>query len=597
MSSVPERGEIDEQYKWDTDDLFVNDSEWEDSYEQAESLIEELEEYEGRVTEDAETLLAALRHSEQTMRTVSNVVTYTRMKSDEDTRDQQYQALSARAQSLIADARSAAGFIEPEIQTLTETDIEELIDREPALEQYEQYFDDVLRLKPHTRSTTIEQLLADFSDVTDAPGEIYTMLTNADMEFPAVEDPDGNAVEITLSNFTTLQKNPDRTFRREVYESFYDEWESVRNAIGAAYKKSVTADVKQARAHEYETAREAKLDGTNVPLSVYDTLVETVNDNLDTLHKHLELKRDVLDLDELRMWDVYMSLTGNESPTVTYEQARSYVTDAVAPLGEEYQSRLAAGLDARWVDVYENVGKRSGAYSSGTYDTQPYILMNYQDDVTSMFTLAHELGHSMHSQLAKETQPYVYSDYEIFVAEVASTVNETLLTHHLLETVEDEQLRRHVLDQYLERFRSTLLRQTMFAEFEQRTHEIVEDGGALTPDRLDELYGGLKRTYLEPAVVDDRIDREWMRIPHFYNAFYVYQYATGISAAVAIVDQILDDDRPDAAKQYRQFLRSGSRDYPLELLQDAGVDMQRPDPIETTFSTYEEYLGVFEQLT
>lgn len=596
MSSVPERGEIDEQYKWDTDDLFVDDSEWEDSYETAESLIEELEEYEGRVTEDAETLLSVLDHTEEMMRTVSNVATYTRMKSDEDTRDQQYQALSARAQSLAANAKSTAGFIEPELQTLTDTELEELIDQEPALEQYEQYFDDVLRMKPHTRSTTIERLLADFSEVTDAPGEVYTMLTNADMEFPAVEDPEGNAVEITLSNFTTLQQNPDREFRKEVYEAFYEEWASVRNAIGASYKKSVTTDVKQARAHNYETAREAALDSTNIPHSVYDTLVETVNDNLDVLHKHLKLKRDVLDLDELRMWDVYMSLTGNESPTVPYEQARTYVTEAVAPLGEEYQSRLADGLDARWVDVYENAGKRSGAYSSGTYDTQPYILMNYQDDVSSLFTLAHELGHSMHSQLTKETQPYVYGDYEIFVAEVASTVNETLLTRHLLETVEDEQLRRHVLDQYLERFRSTLLRQTMFAEFEQRTHEIVEDGGALTPDRLDELYGDLKRTYLEPAAVDDRIAKEWMRIPHFYNAFYVYQYSTGISAAVAIVDRLLDEDKPDAAQQYRQFLRSGSRDYPLELLEDAGVDMQRPDPVEAAFSTYEEYLETFEQL-
>ncbi len=597
MSSVPERGEIDERYKWDTDDLFVDDSEWEESYETAESLIEELDEYEGRVTEDAETLLSALHHAERMMRAVSNVAAYARMKSDEDTRNQQYQALSARTQSLAADASSTAGFIEPELQTLTPEEIEELIEAEPQLEQYEQYFDDVLRMKPHTRSTTIERLLADFSEVTNAPSEIYSMLTNADMEFPAVEEPDGNAVRITLSNFTTLQKTPDRAFRKEVYEAFYDEWASVRNAIGAAHKKSVTADVKQARAHDYETAREAALDGTNVPTTVYDTLVETVNDNLGVLHDHLELKRDVLDLDELGMWDVYMSLTGNESPTVSYEEATTHVTEAVAPLGEEYQSRLAAGLDDRWVDVYENAGKRSGAYSSGTYDTQPYILMNYQDDVSSLFTLAHELGHSMHSQLTKEAQPYVYGDYEIFVAEVASTVNETLLTHHLLETVEDEQLRRHVLDEYLERFRSTLLRQTMFAEFEQKTHEIVEDGGALTPDRLDELYGGLKRTYLEPAAVDDRIAKEWMRIPHFYNAFYVYQYSTGISAAVAIVDRILDEDDPDAAKQYRQFLRSGSSEYPLELLQNAGVDMRRPEPIEVAFSTYEEYLDAFERLS
>lgn len=595
MSSVPERSEIDEQYKWDMDDLFTDEEEWETAYEAAESLIEDLKAYEGRTTEDASTLLDVLERAEEMMRIVSNVSAYARMRSDEDTRDQRYQALSARAQSLASRAQSAAGFIEPELQTLTREDIDDMIAAESDLEQYEHYFDDVLRMKPHTRSAEIETLLADFSEVTGAAGEVYNMLTNADMEFPVVDDPDGEPVRITLSNFTTLQKNPNRAFRREVYETFYDEWSTIRNAVGAAYKNSVTADVKSARAHNYETARAAALDGTNIPAAVYDNLVETINENLGTLHKHAELKRDALGIDELQMWDVYTPLTEGESPEIPYEQATEYVTEAVAPLGNKYQSRLASGLESRWVDVYENTGKRSGAYSGGTYDTQPFILMNYQDDISSLFTLAHELGHSLHSQLTSDTQPYVYGSYEIFVAEVASTVNETLLTHHLLETIEDERFRRHVLDEYLERFRSTLLRQTMFAEFEQRTHEIVEEGGALTPDRLDELYGDLKRTYYEPAVVDERITREWMRIPHFYRAFYVYQYATGISAAVAIVNQILESDE-SRAEDYLRFLRSGSRAYPLDLLRETGVDMASPTPVKSALSTYDDYLDEFAQL-
>jgi oligoendopeptidase F len=354
--------------------------------------------------------------------------------------------------------------------------------------------------------------------------------------------------------------------------------------------------VKLARARNYDTAREAALDGPNVPVSVYDTLVETVDDNLDRLHRHAELKREALGVDELRMWDLYMPLTGDEGPDVPYDDARQHVVDALAPLGEEYRSRVAEGFDSRWIDVYENDGKQSGAYSGGTYDTQPFILMNYQDDISSMYTLAHELGHSMHSELTKEEQPYVYSSYEIFVAEVASTVNEALLTDHLLETVDDDEFRRHVLNEFLERVRSTLYRQTLFAEFEHEAHELEESGEPLTADRLDDLYRGLKERYYEPAVVDDRIAREWMRIPHFYRAFYVYQYSTGISAALAIADDILGGDEA-AAEDYRTFLRRGSREYPLELLRIAGVDMSTSDPIERALETYGDRLDQLDSLT
>jgi oligoendopeptidase F len=594
-ADVPEREEVDEQYKWDLDSLFASDGEWEEAFEAVNERLDDLEAYEGRVTADADALEAVLETREEIMREVADVSAYARMRSDEDTADQHYQALSARAQSLSADASSAASFIEPELQQCTREELQAFVEENPALEQYEHYFDDVLRMKPHTRSSEVEELLADLSEVTGAGGEVYNMLTNADMEFPPVEKPDGSEVRPTLSNFTTLLKNRDRDFRQRVSETFYDEWAGLRNAVGTAYKNSVKADIKLARARNYDTARAASLDDANIPVGVYDNLVDTVEANLDTLHRHAELKRDVLGVDELRSWDLYTPLAEGEVE-VPYEEARDHVVEAVAPLGEDYQSRVAEGLDSRWVDVYETANKRSGAYSGGTYDSQPYILMNYQDDITSMYTLAHELGHSLHSELTSETQPHVYSGYEIFVAEVASTVNEALLTEHLLETVEDEQFRRHVLDEYLERFRSTLFRQTMFADFEHRTHELAEDGEAITPDVCDEIYGDLKAEYYEPMALDDGIRREWMRIPHFYYGFYVYQYATGISAANALVDRIMEEGEP-AAADYREFLSKGSREYPLELLRGAGVDMASPDPVEHAIDAYGDLVAEFESLT
>ncbi|MEF8780841.1 MAG: M3 family oligoendopeptidase, partial [Haloferacaceae archaeon] len=391
------------------------------------------------------------------------------------------------------------------------------------------------------------------------------------------------------ANFTRLQKNPDRSFRRTVHEEFYDEWETVRNAVGTSLEKQLKKDVKIARAREYDTAREAALDGSKIPTEVYDTLVDSVRENLDALHRHAELKRRAIGVDELRSWDLYTSLTGEEGPDVSYEQAAEWILEAVEPLGEPYRRRLREGLDSRWVDVYENRGKRSGAFSSGTYDTQPFVLMNYQDDVESMFTLAHELGHSMHSELAKEAQPWQYAGYDIFVAEIASTVNETLLTDYLLENAPGDELRAHVLDQYLERFRSTLFRQTMFADFEHRIHAATEEGTPLTPDAFDDMYGDLKAEFYGPAELDDRIDREWMRIPHFYYNFYVYQYATGISAAAAIVERVREEGEP-AASSYREMLRMGGSAYPLEVVETAGLDMTSPEPVESAIGVYRNYL-------
>ncbi|WP_256290270.1 oligoendopeptidase F [Halobellus inordinatus] len=595
MSQVPERSEIDTEDKWDLASIYEDDEAWQAAYESVSDRVDDLRAYEGRATESPETLLELLELREEILREVSKVSSYASLRSAEDTRNQEYQALQAKAESLSSSAQSATSFLEPELQELDESDVESFVDAEPELAEYEHYFDDVLRMKPHTRSAEVEELLAELGEVAGASSDIYGMLSNADMTFPTVERPDGEDVEITQGNFTKLQKHPDRAFRREVYERFYDEWADVRNTVGTSLKNSVKKDVKYARARNYETAREAALDGPNVPVEVYDNLVETVRENLDSLHRHGELKREALGVDDLQMWDLYMSMTGDEGPEIPYEQATEYIVDALEPLGEGYQERVEEGLESRWVDVYENRGKRSGAFSAGTYDTQPFILMNYQDDIASMFTLAHELGHSLHSELAKDQQPWQYADYTIFVAEVASTVNETLLTQHLLETVEDDELRMHVLDEYLERFRSTLYRQTMFADFELQIHEVAEVEGALTPDRFDETYRDLKAEFYDPAELDDRIAREWMRIPHFYYNYYVYQYATGISAAVAIVERILEEGE-DAAAAYREALALGGAEYPMDVLDTAGVDMTSPEPIESALSVYDDYLDQMADL-
>ncbi|PSQ07509.1 oligoendopeptidase F [Halobacteriales archaeon QS_6_71_20] len=597
MSSVPERSEIDAEYKWSIDSIYADDEAWEAAYEECEARLDDLRAYEGRATESAATLRELLDTYETVFREVSQVTSYARLRSNEDTRDQEYQAMATRAQALSSEASSASSYLEPELQELSWAEVEALMDEEPALREYEHYLDDVLRMKPHTRSAEVEELLADLGEVTGAASEAYSMLSDADMTFPTVEGPDGDDVEISQGNFTTLLQKPDREFRRRVHEAFYGEWETVRNTVGTTLSKSVKKDVKMAEARNYDTAREAALNGPNVPVEVYDTLVEAVRDNLDSLGRHADLKRRALGVDTLEPWDLYMSLTGDEGPEVSYEEAKDHVVEAVAPLGEAYQRRMAEGLESRWVDVYENRGKRSGAYSAGTYDTQPFVMMNYQDDVSSMYTLAHELGHSMHSELAKNAQPWQYADYEIFVAEVASTVNETLLTKHLLENAESDELRAHALDQYLERFRSTLFRQTMFAAFERAIHERSEAGEPLTPDALDELYGDLKAEFYghADANVDDHVRREWMRIPHFYYNFYVYQYSTGISAAAAIVDRIKSEGEV-AAEAYRSALRAGGSEYPIDVLDIAGIDMTDSGPIESAIGVYDDYLDEAEAL-
>ena len=589
MSTVPDRSDIDEAYQWDLSTIFTSADEWETAYEDLHDDIEALDAYDVEAVDGADTLYEVLTLRDTVNRQVATISAYARMRRDEDLRDSDAQAMYTRAQSLRSDAASAASFIEPAIQQFDTETIETFMETVPELAEYEQYLDDVLRKKPHTREPAVESVLAELSEVTGTASDVYQSLANADLEFPTVEDPDGEPVEISLANFTTLQKNPDRAFRERVYEAFYDRWGEFRTTVGTAYQKSVTKDVTSAEIRDYESSKAAALDDANIPPAVYDTLLETVRAHSSVLDRHAQLKQQALGVDTLQMWDLYMPVAAGDGPTIEYEEAREHVVAALGALGEDYQDRVATGLDSRWVDVYENRGKRSGAYSGGTYDTQPFILMNYQDDVSSMYTLAHELGHSIHSELASEQQPYIDSSYEIFVAEVASTVNEVLLTHHLLETVEDDVLRRHVLNEYLERFRSTLFRQTMFAAFEDQVHAAAEAGEALTPDRIDEIYRELKTEFYPSAAVDDRIAREWMRIPHFYRAFYVYQYSTGISAAVDIATAILDGD-DDRRQAYLDALALGGSEYPVSILDAAGVDVTDGSYIEAAIEEYDTAL-------
>ncbi len=594
MSEVRERSEIDEEYTWSLGSIYADEEMWEEDFDEVGELIEQVTHFEGRLDEEGSVLLEALKAREQLLRTIQNVASYARMRWDEDTRRERYQALTARSKTLAADASSAVSYFEPEIQALDATTLEGWIEEVDGLGTYEHHLEDIHRLRDHTRSAEVEALLADLSDVLGAPSDIYQMFHNADLSFPSVDNSAGEPIEITVSNFTSLLRDADRDFRERVYTAYYETWADYRNTVATAYRHVIEGERQLAEARNFESALEKSLAGPNVPIEVYDRLVETVNDNLDAIHRHVELKRSILGVDELEMWDLYAPIGGEDDPTIAYEEATEHVTDALGLLGEDYRSRVAAGIESRWIDVYESRGKRGGAYSGGTYDTQPFILMNYQDDINSMYTLAHELGHSLHSEYTSEAQPYVYSGYTIFIAEVASTVNEVLLTHHLLETVDDEVFKRHVLDQALERYRSVLYRQTMFAEFERQAHELAAAGEAITADRLDTIFHDLKSSYYAPANVDDHIAREWMRIPHFYRPFYVFQYSTGISAAVAIAADIIDRGEP-AAQQYREFLELGSSRYPIELLEAAGVDMTTSEPIESAIDVYRRRLDEFEQ--
>jgi oligoendopeptidase F len=594
--SLPLRNEIPVEETWRLEDIFPTDEAWEQEFQEVKKMIPKLAEYQGRLGESADVLYEALQYQDEVSMRLGKLYTYAHMRYDQDTTNAFYQGLNDRATSLYSEASSAMAFIVPEILAIDEAKLRSFLEEKQELKLYEHALDEINRQRPHVLSAEEEALLAQAAEVMQSSASTFSMLNNADLTFPTIIDENGEEVEVTHGRFIRFLESTDRRVRRDAFKAVYDTYEKYKNTFASTLAGTVKKDNFFARVRRYKSAREAALSSNNIPESVYDNLIETVHEHLPLLHRYVRLRKKVLGLDELHMYDLYTPLVQDVKMEVTYEEAKEYMLKALAPLGEEYISIVKEGLENRWVDVRENKGKRSGAYSSGAYGTHPYILLNWQDNVNNLFTLVHEFGHSVHSYYTRKTQPYPYADYSIFVAEVASTCNEALLNDYLLKTMDDEKKRVYLLNHYLEGFRGTVFRQTMFAEFEHMIHIKAQEGEALTADLLTSLYYELNKKYFgDDIVVDQEIGLEWARIPHFYYNYYVYQYATGVSAATALSKQILEEGEP-AVKRYIEFLKAGSSDYPIEVLKKAGVDMTSAEPIRQACRVFAEKLEEMEKL-
>ncbi|WAH39283.1 oligoendopeptidase F [Alicyclobacillus dauci] len=590
------RDEIDDKYKWDLEAIYPSESDWQKDADKLEELLQQFAGLQGKIGESSESLLNALKLHDEVGKVSGKLYVFAKMKLDEDTSNSRAQALQDKAFGLLVKTESVTAFLVPEILTIDDDKLEAMVKENKDLQLYEFSLQEITRQKEHVLSENEEQLLASFGEILNAPSEIYQMYNNADMVFPTIKDEDGDEVEITHGLFSQLLESKDRTVRKNAFEAVYQTYEKHRNTVAAMYGANVKRGVVSARVRNFESARQASLESDNIPVSVYDNLIEAVHDFLPSLHKYLRLRSRVLGLPDLQMYDLYTPMVQDIDWKVPYDEAKETVLSAIKVLGDDYRSIAEKGLNSGWVDVYENKGKRSGAYSWGTYGTHPYMLLNYHDSLDNVFTLAHELGHSMHSYFSKKTQPYVYSGYTIFVAEVASTCNEALLLDYLLKRTDDKAKRAYLLNHQLETIRGTLYRQTMFAEFEKMAHAHVEEGGALTPEWLDETYYDLcKQFFAAGCHVNDEIAREWMRIPHFYTPFYVYKYATGISAALALSRRILTEGDP-AVKDYLGFLSSGSSDYSINLLRRAGVDMESPQPVRSALEQFDSMVDELDGL-
>ena len=591
------RDQIDNKYKWNIETMIPDESIIDGALEDIEKQAGKYAKaYGGRLTSDAATLLSAFKERDSIWRELEKIYVYARMRRDEDNSDSRYQAMSSKCNAVIAAVSAALAFFTPELLSASEDDVMGVVDKEPGLEEYRFAIKDTFRQKAHILSQPEENIMAQMSEVTGATNDIFTMLNNADMKFPEITDEDGDKVAVTHGNYITFMESHDRGVRKAAYEAMYDPYKSLINTIATCYNYNTKSDVINARIRKYESARAAALSGDNIPGEVYDNLVNVVNKNLPTMHRYVELRKEMLGLDKMYMYDMYVPLIQLPKKQVPYEEGLDIMRAGLSPLGQEYIDRMNEGISQGWIDVYENKGKTSGAYSFGSYDSYPYILLNYTDTLKDVFTIVHEMGHSMHSSYTRQYQPYIYGSHSIFTAEVASTVNESLLMRYLLDKETDLEMRRYLLNMHLEEFRTTLFRQTMFAEFEDMTHRAIESGQVLTADSMCQQYEELNAKYYGTAVEkDDTIKYEWARIPHFYNAFYVYKYATGYSAATAISDKILIDGEP-ARKAYIEFLKTGESDYPIQLLKIAGVDMSSPEPVEKAMETFNSLLDEFEKL-
>ena len=594
--SIPERKDTDPRFRWHIEDYYKTDADWEAAYAAVEAAIPGLEAYAGTLGGSADFLLFCLWKYEEISQKLDQVYTYANMRLHEDSANAHAQAMAAKAETLLIRYSAAASFLVPEIIAIPERRLDAFRSSNKAFQHFEQFFDDILRQKEHTLSPAEENLLAKTAELGGAPQQIFTMLNDADITFPPVKTADGEERELTKGRYVTFLESPDRDVRRQAFQNLYAVYLSQKNTLAATYSSSVKSDVFFAKAKKYGSAMEMSLSQDNIPLSVYDTLIETVNKHLPLLHRYISIRKKELGVEELHMYDLYVPLVPDADVKIPYAEAKKTVKEALSVMGKAYSEALEHGLESGWIDVYENKGKRGGAYSWGSYGVHPFVLLNHNDTINSMFTLAHEMGHALHSHFTWQKQEYLYADHKIFVAEVASTCNEALLMEHLLKTTEDKTMRKYLINYFLEQFRGTLFRQTMFAEFEKITHDRVEKGEALTWESMNKIYRDLNIKYFgEDIVIDSEIDIEWARIPHFYNAFYVYQYATGYSAAIALSRKILHEGKP-AIDRYMHFLSAGSSYYPIDLLKGAGVDMTTAAPIENALQLFKELLDEFEML-
>jgi oligoendopeptidase F len=596
LQTYKKREEIPAEFTWNLASIFQQNEDWDRDFQALQKRLPELTKLQGTLAQSGEALLTVLRKRDEIYEELERLYVYASMRKDEDTTNGLYQGMADRATQIIVQASTAASYIEPEILALPQETLDSFVQETPDLALYGQQLRDLNLKRPHIRSAEVEAVLAAVGEISDAPDNIFSMIDNADLRLPNIKDESGAEVELTQGNYLTYIRSRDRRVRKEAFETLHETFLKQRNTIAATLSAQVKSSIFYTRQRNYATSRELALARYNIPISVYDSLVESVGEHISLLNRYMKLRKRILQLDELHMYDLYVPIVEETTDEISYQEAGDTIIQALAPLGNDYINNLKRSFSERWIDVYETPGKRGGAYSGGAYGTHPFVLLNFQNKRDSMYTLAHELGHSMHSFYTRTHQPYQYGDYTIFVAEVASTLNEGLLTEYLLKHTNDRAVRIALLNHSLEDIRGTLFRQTMFAEFEQQIHNRAEEGEPLTADTLSAMYTTLNEKYYGgESIIDDLIGIEWARIPHFYYNFYVYQYATGISAAAALVQQILNEGQP-AVERYLKFLSSGSSDFSIELLKKAGVDMTTPQPVRQALQLFESHLSQMEEL-
>ena len=580
---------------WKMEDLFPSDEVWEKELETAIGLVDEYSKYPGKISENKENLLTYFKFNDEVNLLAERLYVYSNQKYHQDMASAKYQKYSGKAQKLVVDVGSVSAFVEPELLSIDESTLLDWMEDE-RFADYRRYVSEVLRSKKHTLDEKTEEILAKSKRMASAADNIYAMYNGADIDFPVITDSDGEEIKITHGNFVPILSGTDRELRRKAFHALYSTYDKMKNTIAATFNANVEQACFYADVRGYSSTRAMYLDGSNVPESVYDNLIDSVHEHIHLMHRYVKIRKKALGVDELHMYDIYAPIAKTPEKKYTFDEAKNMVKAGLAPMGEAYLEKLQEGFDNRWIDIYENEGKRSGAYSWGAYGTHPYVLLNYQGTLDHVFTLAHEMGHALHSYYSDEAQPYINAGYKIFVAEVASTCNESLLIHDLLNKTEDEETRAYLINHFLEQFKGTLYRQTMFAEFEKITHNMVEKGETLTSDVLCKVYYDLNKFYFgDDIVLDDDIALEWARIPHFYNPFYVYQYATGISAAIALSAKIMKEGEA-GVKDYMKFLTGGGSKDPIDLLKLAGVDMTDKEPIVQALKLFENLLDEIETI-